>query len=78
MTPEDKWLLIFGRDWVSWDDIYEGGSDYLHIADSLHNSQQLESDPARYQVRLIKNETVRVRLAKTPRLHPVRASEGNC
>jgi len=73
MTPEQKWLLIFGRDWVNWDDIYEGGSDYLHLANSL----PLESDPARYQVRLIKYEPVRVRLAETSRLHPVRSSKGN-
>jgi hypothetical protein len=60
MTPEQKWLLIFGSGWVDWDTIYEGGSDYVHLADSLHNSQQLESDFARYQVRVIKNEPIRV------------------
>jgi hypothetical protein len=69
MTPEQKWLLIFGRDWVCWDEICE--SNYVYIADSLHESGQLEVNISRYQVRLIQNETVRVRLAEATWLHPV-------
>lgn len=76
MTPEQKWLLVFGRDWVCWDEIYEG--DYVYIADSLHESGQLEVNISRYQVRLKPNEPIRVRLAEATRLHPVRSSESNC
>jgi hypothetical protein len=72
MKPEDKWLLIFGSGWVDWQDVVQGNYDTLfHAIPRFKLELNLESQ----RVRLKPHELIRVRLAATTRLHPVRASE---
>jgi hypothetical protein len=75
MTPKQKWLLIFGSGWVGWVDVLNSAHALL-FNEIPHDC--LEIDRLRQQVRWKPDEPVRVRLAETSRLHPVRSSEGNC
>lgn len=65
MTDEQRWLLLYGRRWVDWWELEDnqailGISD---LAERMHDTQSLESDPSRLRVRLKpkeENESIRV------------------
>lgn len=74
MTPEQKWLLIFGSGWVDWVDVLNHSHDLL-FNQIPHDS--IEIDRLRQQVRLKTNEPIRVHMAPPTGVHTVRASEDN-
>lgn len=53
MTPEEKWLLIFGSGWIRWFDVvradcavlfYEIPRDKLELNDNLHQVRLKPND----------------------------------
>jgi hypothetical protein len=58
MTPEDKWLLIFGSGWVDWMEIHN--HDQMPLFNDLYERDLLELELAKNTIRLKPNETIRV------------------
>lgn len=74
MTPEQKWLVIFGSGWVDWVEVLNTAHDVL-FNEIPHD--MLEIDRLRQQVRLKQNELIRVHMAPPTGVHTIRASEDN-
>ena len=69
MTPEEKWLLIFGSGWVDWRDVM--GSEHGLLFHALPREKK-QMNTNRNQVRLKpQHEPIRVHVAPTPGVHTI-------
>ena len=69
MTDEQKWLLIFGRDWHPCEELEDAEGEIAYLYDRMSTAgdlrgRLLEHDPSRYEVRLRppkeENEPIRI------------------
>jgi hypothetical protein len=65
MTPEQIWLLKYGRGWIHWYELAdESGDGVDELLERMHEAQLLKSDHKRMCVRLKtekeRNESIRV------------------
>jgi hypothetical protein len=75
MTPEQKWLLLYGSGWIDWVDVMR--SDALDVYENQFDPDLFEFDPLQNRIRLKKYESIRVHVASSPGIHTVRTSEDN-
>jgi hypothetical protein len=61
MTPEQKWLLIFGSGWVDWMEIHT--RDQMPLFDDLYQRDLLELELVKNTIRLKQYESIRVHVA---------------
>jgi hypothetical protein len=68
MTPEQKWLLLFGSGWVNWSEVAD--KDYKLLFNDMPRGS-LEINPERNQVRLKQYESIRVHVAPSAGVHTI-------
>lgn len=65
MTPEQIWLLKFGRGWVDWWELEDkDGNGLDDLCERMHEARLLKADSNRLRVRLKtekeRNESIRI------------------